>query len=127
MGWSGWMSALLADLFCFVLFLQWGARHRFTLEEEEEEEAKEQRRSRRFRLTRQGPLRVFGAVGEEEEDDERNNIVGVTLAGDGTVLMASKVGWCKQIDDPWTDRTRAQRPLSFVVHLHHTTHHRAAT
>lgn len=36
---------------------------------------------------------MFGGVEGAGDDDERNNIVGVTLvAGDGTVLVASKVG-----------------------------------
>jgi NAD kinase len=80
--------------------------HRFTLEQDsdsdsdsdsekemgEELQQQEQQlgqRRTRYRLGRAGPLRVFGAAAEE--DDEGNNIVGVTLAGDGTVLVASKV------------------------------------
>jgi hypothetical protein len=77
---------------------------RFTLEQAEEGEqppppraqtqkahakATHRRQGLQYRLTRAGPLRVFGA--EEEEDDEKNFIVGVSLVGDGTVLLASKV------------------------------------
>jgi hypothetical protein len=45
----------------------------------------------KYRLVQEEPLRVFGAGTGAGEDGEANNIVGVTLAGDGTVLVASKV------------------------------------
>lgn len=75
---------------------------RFTLEEEGEQ-AEEQLGRSRYRLTREGPLRVFGTQ-EGGEDDEKNNIVGVTLANDGTVLLASKVRFGLYVRSRWTDQ-----------------------
>lgn len=93
------------ELLLYRLTPMSNATHRFTLEQEGERQQQplSSRSSSnstgipqprpRYRLAREGPVRVFGAEGKGNNDDERNNIVGVTLAGDGTVLVASKVGW----------------------------------